>query len=219
MSVDSKVIIQAKQKDLATIGSAINSHLNGWIIEEIKSLKEYDGFSNIPQFLFSNNEIKNQWTFGLRATETRDFEVFSTSFTIFGEHRILTMSYSDFDYTDIMKGGKVIISIGKWGKSSEIMEQVLNGLSCFPNHIVYIESESESDMEITKELNAPKVKVDYTKEITQLEKEIAILNMNLNSQYGSKGIDESRQMLISEEISKKRIKLQQLKNYKPVNWK
>ena len=128
MSISAKTFVSAPISSKIPIMQKVVSKLNEYVRDLLDTEVKKQGFQN--RYLFLHNENNRKiWSNGCNI-QTRNFESFSIYFGI-GEARTLFVSWYAHDYSDVCVGEKIVFSLGYFGKSDEIMNNIIPVLKEF----------------------------------------------------------------------------------------
>ena len=137
MGVDTKMFIAIKKEAILEIMPVVIKSINEWQRNELDNYWSKKGFNSRVQYIYRDKESELNkgllnYSNGITSVDTYDFRSFNVNFSVNGETRSLFVTHScSNDYSDTYKGDKIIFSLGSYGMSKEIINVVMDSLSCF----------------------------------------------------------------------------------------
>jgi hypothetical protein len=135
MSVDSKMFVTCGKEHFVDVVNSVVGQLNIWVRAELDSYwKNNTDAITRADFLWTDT-YQTQSKLFTNGVDISGYnmEMLSIDFGCGDANRrslnVFSSCYSD--YSDIYEGGKIIFSIGHWGKNKEIMNQVAIALESF----------------------------------------------------------------------------------------
>jgi len=130
-----------KSRFLDVMPFVINA-LDKYVRRELDKYWKLKGYNNRASFLCSDeNQNPKVFSNGVYNVTTYNFNSFNIRFSILEEKRDLFVTHTcSSDYADTYKGEKIIFSLGNWGLSVEIMNQIISACRSFGD-CYYIEND------------------------------------------------------------------------------
>lgn len=148
MSIDSKMFVTCGKDKLVDVLDAVMKQLNIYTRKELDHYWE-NHTECVSRIHFLFNGGAETFTNGVHL-HAYSMDCLSIVFGCGDDYKRSVKVFPDCseDYHDVVQGDKLIFSIGKWGKSNEIMKQI--GLALVPFGDVYYDHNDCDDEEFVK---------------------------------------------------------------------
>lgn len=139
MTVDTKGFVSTSNKDIFKVCSIVEKSLASKMMAEAGAERWPDMWKLEKKYTYPKFELNS-------------FGLITAVFRFRAESRRMSIIFGyDGDYSEFKKGKKIILSLGAWGSSVELMETVLKALSNELKAKAYID-ENDCDSEDFREV-------------------------------------------------------------------